>query len=174
MLQDLDFGRLENEFHNIQPQTGDTVICFQKQQILLKQGADVFPTYAEVSGWVSDRQGWFADGFRYVFRMQDQNYFLWLGELEERDYGSFHFVPVRTLREMLAKEYYYSAMTAWHLFVWYRNNRFCGCCGSRTVHDAEERMLRCKNCGNMIFPRISPAVIVGITDGDRLDRKSVV
>jgi len=29
-------------------------------------------------------------------------------------------------------------------------------------------MLRCPDCGNMIFPRISPAVIVGITDGDRL------
>ena len=29
-------------------------------------------------------------------------------------------------------------------------------------------MLRCPVCGDMIFPRISPAVIVAITDGDRL------
>ena len=29
-------------------------------------------------------------------------------------------------------------------------------------------MLRCPNCGNMIFPKISPAVIVAVTDGDRL------
>jgi NAD+ diphosphatase len=29
-------------------------------------------------------------------------------------------------------------------------------------------MLRCPDCGNMIFPKISPAVIVGVTDGDRL------
>ena len=29
-------------------------------------------------------------------------------------------------------------------------------------------MLRCPNCGNTIFPRISPAVIVAVTDGDRL------
>jgi NAD+ diphosphatase len=29
-------------------------------------------------------------------------------------------------------------------------------------------MLRCTNCGNTIFPRISPAVIVAVTDGDRL------
>ena len=28
--------------------------------------------------------------------------------------------------------------------------------------------MRCPACGNMIFPRISPAVIVGVTDGDRL------
>ena len=29
-------------------------------------------------------------------------------------------------------------------------------------------MLRCPNCGNMIFPRISPAVIVAVTNGDRI------
>ena len=29
-------------------------------------------------------------------------------------------------------------------------------------------MLRCETCGNTIYPRISPAVIVAITDGDRL------
>ena len=28
--------------------------------------------------------------------------------------------------------------------------------------------MRCPHCGNMIFPRISPAVIVAVTDGDRL------
>jgi NAD+ diphosphatase len=29
-------------------------------------------------------------------------------------------------------------------------------------------MVRCPKCGNLIFPRISPAVIVAVTDGDRL------
>lgn len=28
--------------------------------------------------------------------------------------------------------------------------------------------MRCPQCGNLIFPRISPAVIVAVTDGDRL------
>jgi NAD+ diphosphatase len=59
-------------------------------------------------------------------------------------------------------------MTAWHLFVWYRNNRFCGRCGTATEHDGKERMMRCPKCGNMIFPKISPAVIIAATDGDRL------
>jgi NAD+ diphosphatase len=29
-------------------------------------------------------------------------------------------------------------------------------------------MLRCPNCGNLIFPRISPAVIIGVTNGEKL------
>ena len=59
-------------------------------------------------------------------------------------------------------------MTAWHLFCWYKNSLYCGHCGTRTVHDSVERMMRCPACGNLIYPRISPAVIVAVTDGDRI------
>ena len=171
MLQDLSFGRLENEFHNRMPQPEDIVICFRNQQVLLKREEDnqiIFPTAAQVSCWIADGQSWFAEGMRYVFRMQEKNYFLWLGDLEEKDYEPYRFEAIRLLRYKGLSDLCFAAWTAWHLYVWYRNNRFCGCCGSKTQHDTAERMLRCPNCGNMIFPRISPAVIVGVTDGDRL------
>ena len=29
-------------------------------------------------------------------------------------------------------------------------------------------MLRCSACGNMVFPTIAPAVIVGVIDGDKI------
>lgn len=29
-------------------------------------------------------------------------------------------------------------------------------------------MLRCEGCNNMVYPKISPAVIVGVTNGDKL------
>ena len=170
MLQDLSFGKLENEFYNLLPQPEDIVICFRNQQILLNRDADqqiTLPTAEEVEGWISDGQSWFADGLRYVFRMQEKNYFLWLGDLEESSYGAYSFEPIRLLRYKGLSDQCFAAWTAWHLYVWYRNNRFCGCCGSKTVHDTAERMLRCPDCGNMIFPKISPAVIVGVTDGDR-------
>ena len=170
MMQDLSYGRLENEFRNLQPSDEDLVICFQNNEILLKQEADKkfsLPTVAEVACWTETSSSWYAEGFRYVFRMQDQNYFLWLGELEEGQYGPYSFEPLRMLRyQGVDSDQLFGAFTAWHLFVWYRNNRFCGCCGSKTLHDTKERMLRCPECGNMIFPKISPAVIVGVTDGD--------
>lgn len=59
-------------------------------------------------------------------------------------------------------------MTAWHLYCWYRDSRFCGRCGTATVHDGKERMMRCPACGNMIFPRIAPACIIALTHGDKL------
>ena len=168
MLQDLAQGRLENEFHNLLPGPEDIVICFRNQQILLKHGEAVFPTFSEVKVWSENWKPWYGDGFRYVFRLREQNYFLWLGDVEADENADCRFAHVRMLREGLPKEQYYASMTAWHLYVWYQKNRFCGSCGSSTVHDGAERMLRCESCGNMIFPRISPAVIVAITDGDRL------
>jgi NAD+ diphosphatase len=61
-----------------------------------------------------------------------------------------------------------AAATAWHLNVWYNANRFCGRCGTPTVHDKNERMMRCPKCNNMIFPKVAPAVIVGVINGDKI------
>ena len=69
---------------------------------------------------------------------------------------------------MISKNVCFAMMTAWHLFDWYRSNRFCGRCGEKTVHDAKERMMRCPSCGNMIFPKIAPSVIVGVINGEKL------
>ena len=51
---------------------------------------------------------------------------------------------------------------------WYRNRKFCGRCGHKMRHDEKERMMRCDHCGNMEFPKICPAVIIGVTDGDKI------
>ena len=165
MLQDLTSGRLENEFRNIAAGAEDIILCFYEGQVLLHRGEDdtlTLPTLSHIPAWET------AAPPRYIFRMQEQNYFLWTDGatiLPENGYG---YEPVRQLRQLKSKEICFAVMTAWHLYNWYRTNRLCGCCGTPTEHDGNERMLRCPNCGNMIFPRISPAVIVAVTDGDRL------
>ena len=35
-------------------------------------------------------------------------------------------------------------------------------------HDAVERAMYCPACGSKVYPRINPAVIIGVTNGDRL------
>lgn len=170
MLQDLSYGRLENEFENRNPQAGDAVICIRRNEILLKQREVEFPRWEQVRGWMENPgwESWGEQEFRYVFRLREVNYFLWMGTSGEPNVPSFSYDPIRRLRQQLPREVCYVAMTAWHLYCWYRNNRFCGCCGGRTVHDEQERMVWCPDCGNLIYPRISPAVIVGVTDGDKI------
>ena len=165
MLQDLQAGRLENEFRNICAGSQDTVLCFHQGNVLLCREADgalTLPVLSDVQGWETAAQP------RYLFRMQERNFFLWTDAAPAAPKGCFSYEPVRQLRQMASKDVCFAIMTGWHLYNWYRNNRLCGCCGAPTVHDSKERMLRCPACCNMIFPRISPAVIVAVTNGEKL------
>lgn len=173
MLQDIAFGRLENEFYIKEAKDLDLVICIRGREILLKRDADDtlhFPTAGQVRSWAAEMgwQPWEGEQIRYVFRMEGDDYFLWMGQAGVCPEEGFAYEQARTLRQMTSKDQCYAAMTAWHLYNWYRCNRYCGNCGEKTVHDGKERMMRCPKCGNLIFPRISPAVIVAVTDGERL------
>lgn len=173
MLQDLEFGRLENEFRNMEPTENDIIVCFRNNDILINRNDNnelQLPTYNNIQQWAGDHtwKSWNTKKIQYIFRMHGVNYFLWMGEAGDCPDTSYAYETTRTLRQLISKKVCYAAMTAWHLFVWYRNSRFCGRCGTVTVHDEKERMMRCPHCGNMIFPRISPAVIVAVTNGDEL------
>lgn len=69
---------------------------------------------------------------------------------------------LRVLRRTKPKEECYAGETAYHLYVWYRDNRFCGRCGERLEYSHQERAMICPSCGNVVYPKIAPAVIVGI------------
>ena len=172
MLQDLSYGKLENEYRDVNARAEDLVFCFCGSDMLVCNHGErvTFPECESVLKWASQYswEEWGTGSLRYLFRFQDKNCFLWVGGAGECPEDGFSYTPVRNMRDLGDKDRCFAAMTAWHLYNWYRMNRFCGNCGGGTVHATGERMLRCPQCGNVIFPRINPAVIVALTDGDRL------
>ncbi|MGA9854942.1 MAG: NAD(+) diphosphatase [Gammaproteobacteria bacterium] len=64
---------------------------------------------------------------------------------------------------------YARAMVHWHL-----QNHYCGKCGAPTHSRHAGHELHCDHCGNILYPRVNPAIIVLVTHGDRclLGRKS--
>ena len=50
---------------------------------------------------------------------------------------------------------------------WYRSNQYCGKCSKNLQEDEKERAMKC-SCGNLVYPRISPCVIVLVTKGEEL------
>ncbi|HEX2642244.1 MAG TPA: NAD(+) diphosphatase [Thermoanaerobaculia bacterium] len=55
------------------------------------------------------------------------------------------------------------------IVAWDRDHRYCGRCGGETVlSETGELSRNCPRCGLHHFPRISPAVITLISDGDRM------
>jgi NAD+ diphosphatase len=108
------------------------------------------------------------EDLQYLFSVGKETYFLLKSKDELPQANGYAYETVRTLRQLVSKEVCFAVMTAYHLYMWYRDNGYCGRCGGETVHDTKERMLRCPTCGNMIFPKIAPAVIVALTDGERI------
>lgn len=163
MIQDIYPNKLQNEYQRKEPSSGSRILCFRENQVFIRKREDQIlelPEYKEV---IQQAQG----KLRYLFKINETDFFLLenggLKELEEYTYENVH-----SLRQIVSKEICFAIMTGWHLAVWYQDNRFCGRCGTGVVHADRERMLRCPVCQNQIYPKIAPAVIVAVTDGDRL------
>lgn len=158
MIQDIFPHVLHNQYDPAkEPDEGSFVLAFDGSDVLIKD--ETFPSVKDLES---------TEGLIYLFSIDDdKDYFLSLDKPEAPD--GFEYVNVRTLRNRELTERYtaFAAYTAVHLANWYRDNRYCGRCGAPTSPDSRERALRCA-CGNVIYPRISPAVIVGVTNGDKL------
>ena len=129
---------------------------------------DLFLSFPRLSDFVNDAHVT-EDTLTYLFSVDDDDYFLLNKDPEEIPEG-YNFCTVRDLRNQQIGPKYrtFAAITGLHLYNWYRTNRFCGCCGHETVHSSTERALKCPSCGHLIYPRIVPAVIVGVKNGDKL------
>ncbi len=75
---------------------------------------------------------------------------------------------VDSLRAVCPREIAFAGVTGYQLASWYESRRFCPRCAHAMVHDERERMMRCPECGLQEYPKISPAVIVAVTNGDKL------
>ena len=51
---------------------------------------------------------------------------------------------------------------------WRSRTRFCGACGGAIEFQRAGYVAHCTQCGNDQYPRVDPAVIVAVSDGERL------
>ena len=165
MIQDIGNHRLFNQFRpDAVPRGGSYVFLFRDRELAVKISGDHFsvPLYRD-----------FPENtpVRYLFTLDETDCFLTGFSQETSAFPeAFTYLSVRSLRRQGfgPRHLIYAAFTALQLAGWYRDNVYCGTCGSLTVPGDTERSLICSGCGRTIYPRVIPAVIVGVTDGDRL------
>ncbi len=173
MIQDLGERKLYNEFEKAQAKAIDKVFVFDQDKILVARKRDGRLCVPKVADF-SER------GFVYLFRIEEDGYYLLqecmrtfesgflLPEIYNLLERGFFWESTRNLRDLENKELAFAASTAHHLYQWYRDSKFCGRCGKPLLADDKERMMRCDSCGNMVYPKIAPAVIVGVINGDKI------
>ena len=76
--------------------------------------------------------------------------------------------PLRNLLGRIPDSLFTVCSRSIQLSEWYRNNQFCGACGSKMQRHNTERAMYCE-CNNLlIYPKISPCIIVLVTKGEEL------
>lgn len=156
MIQDIYPSRLDNSYRKCSPSEGDFLLCFDDEGRLASRtdgGTLSFPLCKADTEAV------------YLFSVDEQRYFLSAESIKAEGY---EYRSIRELRDRCAGKELYAAFTAYHLWKWYTDSRFCGRCGERLLHHDSERAMKCPQCGNTVYPRINPAVIVGVTKGDSI------
>lgn len=171
MIQDIFPSKLNNQYDKTAVvSANDYVICIFNNQILvdcaaLEKKELMFPTAADVK---SDKNLKEDTAFTYLFSVDDERYFLVNNKSVSID--GFAYMDVKDVRHSQAapKHRVFALLTAKHLSDWYRDTQFCGRCGKPMAHSEKERAMYCDACGYTAYPRIMPAVIVGVTNGDQL------
>jgi NAD+ diphosphatase len=85
------------------------------------------------------------------------------------DDGPLHFEDLRVAGGVLPANEAGMLAYARAMLHWRSRHRFCGACGSATRGGSAGHVLKCSSaaCGIDHFPRLDPAIIVLITDGER-------
>ena len=158
MIQDIYPCRLDNSYKKLKLRSEDYLLRFDESgRILTKidNGAVGFTYSCEEAEDV------------YLFSVDDKRYFMGLGSDPVSEDG-YQYRTVRELRDICSGKELFAAFTAYHLWKWYNDNRYCGKCGRELSFDDTERAVYCENCGSKVYPRINPAVIVGVIKGDSI------
>ena len=183
MIQDIAPHRYDNTYHIQKPGAQDYVFCIQKGRILLRETAEehvlTIPRREEIEAAVPE----LMDRAVYLFSVDEKPYFLVsvpekeaeeilakLKEGAEKEPEQLYYAwkTPTDIRAMEPMHQAFAAITAVQLWRWRQSREFCGRCGAKTEDSKIERALVCPVCGQTEYPKISPAVIVAITNGDKL------
>ena len=167
MIQDIAPHTYHNEYKPSAPDKDSFILAYEKGSILLprqERDADItFPRFREFEEKIAD----LYSNYIYLFSIDDQRFYL-IPELDTSLLPNYEFQDVRILRTAQPQHLAFAGITGHQLFQWYSKRRYCGCCGKPMVHSQKERMMECPSCGNQEYPVLCPAVIVGITNGNKI------
>jgi NAD+ diphosphatase len=161
MLQDISPKIFDNHYSEKHlPHEKDYVVNYYQNKVLLKNGK--LPQFQEFdSNW-----SYTLDEYIYLFSIDTTSFYLILDSVKEDD--QYKYDLIQNFRNYQPAWVGFGGATAVHLANWYDTNKYCGRCGHHMEREEKDRALKCPNCGLELFPRINPAIIVGVTNGDKI------
>lgn len=153
------------------------ILYFKDNRVLLYKKDDdlILPTFENIREKFPQLEGEIIASSVYLCRLNDatdvgfeeEYYVLDTEDLDFTD-PDFTYYNLAIFRDFLPTYHAFMGATASHIYHWLKSKKFCGYCGSKTEHSSTERAKICRECGQIEYPKISPAIIVAIRNGDKL------
>lgn len=156
MIHELEGLVFDNHFVSATPEANDVVLHFRAGTCLAKlhEGVIVLPRLGDFER--------VPEQLVYLFSIGETRYFLALDD-EVWVPDGWSYEGVRAFRPAGPADARFAAVTASQLDRWYRENRFCSCCGHPMELAPESREIVCPACAHIVYPKICPGVICGVT-----------
>lgn len=162
MLHDIAPNRFDNQYRPQPPTTESYGLSFDKNTVLVRKNEDGtfdLPALTELDVKGTDSPP------TYLFSIDNRAFYL---PNEFTVPEGFVWQTITETMKSAPQHLAFASLTGYQLHRWYESRKYCGRCGTLTVKDEKIRVLSCPSCKQMEFPKIAPAVIVGVTDGNRL------
>ena len=160
MIQEIAPHQFDRSYPGRDPEPQDYVVCLWEGQIFLLQSGDQL-TLPTLSQWGT------GSPLVYGFAIDRRAFFL-TSSAPVSSHPQGQFYPLSTLRNLAPQWMAFGAITGCQLLRWRASRRYCGRCGTPMEDHPAERALCCPHCHLVESPKISPAVIVAVTNGDRI------
>lgn len=165
MIQDIGEHKFDLSFRQPAARDEDFVLYMKNNQTLLKKSGEGQYEIPRFEEFLNQHGNWRTDAY-YLFSIDGIGYY-YVKEMDVPEDG-YEFCPTSAFRLMTPLYQAFAGITATQIHRWKESRKFCGKCGNPTEDSKIERALVCPVCGQIEYPKISPAVIVAITDGDRM------
>lgn len=141
----------------------DYILYYKENSLLLKINGEKFEIPRK-----EDFRGITENTIKtFLFTLNDISCFLVWDDLKAIK-SDLVYKEISFFRTIKQREIAWISIAGFHLMNWYSKNKFCGNCGAGTQQKEDERAIVCPECKTVIYPKISPAVIVAIISNDKI------
>ena len=165
MIQEIAPKTFDPAFRQQKPEDGDFLLHYEYNKVMLRRERErlVIPTVGELREEVRG----IDEKAEYLFSIDDRAYFA-MQDMAMPEFGGYVMEGMQIFREFEPMYQGFAGITGGQIYRFRESRKYCGRCGQKMEHSRKERAMVCPGCGQTEYPKISPAVIVAITNGDKL------
>lgn len=165
MIQEIAPKTFDPAFRRQKPEDRDFLLHYEYNKVMLKKEGDrlMIPTVGELLEEAPE----IAAKAEYLFSIDDRAYF-GMPDMAVPEFGGYVMEGMQIFRKFDPMYQGFAGITGGQIYRFRESRKYCGRCGQRMEYSQTERAMVCPGCKQTEYPKISPAVIVAITNGDKL------